>query len=211
MEDLKREIAKKAKVTDITTGEYVVKEGWEPNYIENDGKTYSRVNIIGTIVTSEGNNYVLDDGSGIIELKFFDGEEKFRVGDIVLVIGRPRKFQNKIFIAPEIIKKCDIKWLEVRKKELDIKEKNLPQPQIEENTPNEITPTQETTEEHIKEEISDIDLIINIIKETDKGDGVFIEDIISKLNNPNTEKIINSLMEQGEIFEVQPGKIKILE
>ena len=45
----------------------------------------------------------------------------------------------------------------------------------------------------------------------DNGDGADTEDIITSANMDNTEDIIKSLLEEGEIFEVRPGKLKVLE
>lgn len=63
-------------------------------------------------------------------------------------------------------------------------------------------------------EVSDkspTDIIYEIIKEKDDGSGVDIEEIIEASGNENAEKIITNLLMEGEVFEISPGKIKVLE
>ncbi|MBW2991905.1 hypothetical protein KY345_01670 [Candidatus Woesearchaeota archaeon] len=214
---VKRDIAVKTRIKNILEGRYVKEEGWKPNFIITpNGENIARANLIGVVVSEpnieeKSQSITIDDGSDRILLRSFEDNallSKLNLGDVINVIGKPREYLNMKYLIPEIIKKINNnKWLEVRKKELGLKEKELGKNKpvnenIQNNTP---------IEENIVEEETDTDKILKTIKDLDKGGGVFIEDIIGKTNNPDTEKIITSLMEQGEIFEVQPGKIKILE
>ena len=52
--------------------------------------------------------------------------------------------------------------------------------------------------------------IIKLIKERDKGQGVFIEELIEKSSLDGTEKIIERMLENGDIFQNLPGKVKVL-
>ncbi len=72
--------------------------------------------------------------------------------------------------------------------------------------------TEEIVVEEIQEEKPEnkIELIIKTIKEFDKGDGADIEEIISKLNSIKAESIISSLIKEGEVFEIRPGRVKVL-
>ena len=56
-----------------------------------------------------------------------------------------------------------------------------------------------------------IQIIYNLIKSLDKGDGADIEDVIKESKINNCEDIINNLLREGEIFEIKKGKLKILE
>lgn len=213
---IKREVATKTKIKEIIGGKYIKEEGWKPNYILTlDGNIITRVNLIGTIISNptieENNqNLTLDDGSGKVMLRSFENGvllSKCVLGDVINVIGKPREYLGSKYIIPEIIKKIkNNKWLEVRKKELEIKEKqNINKPKTKE------TKKEESFEEMVVEEENDTDKIISLIKELDGGGGVLIDEVIEKSQNQCSEKIINSLIEQGDVFEVQPGKIKILE
>ena len=53
--------------------------------------------------------------------------------------------------------------------------------------------------------------ISSIVKSLDRGDGADFNEIIKKINKPEAEKLLNNLIKIGELFEIRPGKIKILE
>ena len=53
-------------------------------------------------------------------------------------------------------------------------------------------------------------IIIEIIEQKDSGDGVGVDEIILESGIENCEKIINNLLEEGEIFEIRPGTVKVL-
>ncbi|MCK5854229.1 MAG: hypothetical protein KAG56_03340, partial [Sulfurovaceae bacterium] len=61
-------------------------------------------------------------------------------------------------------------------------------------------------EEIIKNNI-DPEEVIKQIKILDKGDGADYEDVLNKVKD---EKMIQMLLEDGEIFEIKPGKLKLL-
>ena len=52
--------------------------------------------------------------------------------------------------------------------------------------------------------------IIQWIKKLDTGSGVSIEMLSSK-NIENMDKLIDILLKEGDIFEVKPGRLKVLE
>ena len=223
---IKRQIAYKAPVSDILSGSYVKQEGWEPNYILTKGnKKISRLNILGVVINIDPSDkklfITIDDGSGNISIRSFEETNLFNnieIGSIVLVIGKPREFGGEKYIIPEIIRKLENpRWIDVRKKELNLKNTA----KFEEiKTPKE----RRTEEKEIKEEVigsdkndnevgveSDQEKILDLIKELDEGDGVDIEEVITKSKIKECEEIINKLILIGEIFEIKPGIIKVLE
>ncbi len=204
----KRQVAYKLRIKDIFRGNFVKGEGWNPSYIVSDNKKeISRVNIIGTVVDKPSNdninyqNIVIDDGSSNISARVFDNKQIFEgieIGDCILMIGRPREFGNERYLVLEIIKKIENKeWVELRKLELNIKKDDK----------------EEDIEVYdVKEDkVIDDNNIFSLIKKLDKGDGADLNEIIEISNKEGTEKIINSMIKIGELFEIRPGKIKILE
>ncbi|PIN80058.1 hypothetical protein COV11_04725 [Candidatus Woesearchaeota archaeon CG10_big_fil_rev_8_21_14_0_10_30_7] len=181
--------AKKLRIVDILNSSYFKEAGMNPNYlIFNEIKVF-RVNVIGTLVglRIEENEAELDDSTGMILLKSFEQKnifETFNIGDLVLVIGKPREFGSK-YIVPEIIKKTSIEWLKIRKIELGnydvVEEKSV----------------------EIKE-----DNLIKRIEELDDGSGAPV-DVLIEENSANEEKL-KVLLKEGEIFQPSPGKVKIL-
>ena len=162
----------------------------------------SRVNIIGIVVQkSETDNYTvltIDDGTGKISARVFENSivaNNIGVGNVVVMVGKPREFSSEKYILIETIRNIDPEWAKVRKLELRKLEQPIVKlPAVQEDVMD-LTPTNK---------------ILKMIKELDKGDGVSIEDLASE-NTGDTDKIIDMLLKEGDVFEVKPGKIKILE
>ena len=206
----KRQIAYKVGVNDILDGQYIKEEGWNPNHIKlNDGRDISRVNLIGVVIDKPfgenitQQNIMIDDGSANISLRLFEENKLFEtinVGDSVLVIGRPREFGTERYIVPEIIKKIeDSNWIKLRKLELGNKEVKVEEKKIE---------VYDAVEEEVVEEDHDI---ISLIKKLDKGEGADFNEVVEKCGKEDGEKIISNMIKMGELFEIKPGKIKVLE
>jgi len=197
-----RQVAYIINLKDLSNGTFVKEEGWSPNYVSISDKKVSRVNFIAAIINVEQENNVqnmlVDDGTGKISLRNFEAPFNVTVGDIVLIIGRVRQFGNEIYITPEIIKKnIDTKWSAVWK-ELALKQDVQVVPKIEEKV-EEISITEEPK--------SNVNSILEKIKELDDGSGANYEEILKTTD----EKTISSLLQQGEIFELKPGKLKVLD
>ncbi len=207
----KRQIAYKVKINDILKGEYIKEEGeWVPNYIKIENKKVSRINLMAVVVSKqnlENTNYqslLIDDGSGKISIRSFEEQDNFNninVGDFVLVIGRPREYFNEKYIVSEILKKIEDKlWVEVRKLELEKETKEQVKSEVVDK------------EEEIEEQADDINKkIFKLIKKIDIGEGADFQEVITKSNTNKAEEIITKLLEQGEVFEIKPGKLKVLE
>ena len=129
MPEVKRQTAYKCSVRMIIDGNYIQKPGWDPNYIQVNGLHISRANVLAVVLEKEGNSITIDDGTGQIRVVFFNEQNKLdsvNIGDVVLIIGRPREYDKKRFLVPEIIKVIDDKkWIDYRKLELLIQEKEV--------------------------------------------------------------------------------------
>lgn len=203
----KRQIAYKVKISDIL-GSGFVKDELSAGYIKLNKCNVSRVNIIATVVyKSESSNYssaIIDDGTGKIMVRIFGNSDKFAkidVGDTILAIGKIREFNDERYVMPEIFKRINnIGWVDVRKFELENAGFNFNKDsKIADNVP-----------------IAEISTNVNeevylLIKDLDKGDGAPIDDVVNSLNNAEAETIINKLLENGDVFEIKPGRLKILE
>ncbi len=202
-----RQVAYKVRVSDVLSASFD-KDNVYATYIKLNNANVSRVNLIATLVyKAEDFNYagaVIDDGTGRISLRSFENKlifSKADVGDVVLLIGRIREFNNERYIMPEILKKISLEWMNVRKLEL---------------MKNDKTKLKATSSEiqsgTLGEEVASInEEIYLLIKRLDTGNGVAIDDVIKNFDNIEAEKILNILLEKGDIFEVKPGKLKVLE
>ncbi|MEW5897107.1 MAG: hypothetical protein AB1668_05415 [Nanoarchaeota archaeon] len=223
-----RRPAAKTAIKELFLGEYVLgNEEITSHIITETGEKIFRLNIMATIVNKEKigtiTNFLIDDGSEKIILRLFEENkdaEKMNIGDVILVIGRPRTFNNEKYISPEIIKKINPLWLKVRfmeisKKSIYARDK---EELIEEVRPEiieqEIEPQKEEiniNKENInKENYFPFQKICRLISELDKGEGVFIEEIIEKSPFQGTEEIIGKMLEKGDLFQNLPGRVRIL-
>jgi len=216
----KRQVAFKTTINQINSGKYIKEEGWNPNYLLLDnGTKVSRVNIIATIIDKQFSKDItyqsisVDDGSGNISLRSFDDDkiiESLNIGDSILLIARPREFGNQIYLTPEIIKKIDNKeWVVLRKLELaksfHMNKENLINSKIQnKNTDIKVYKVNEDV-------IVNENDVLYLTKKLDNGDGADINQVIEGSKSKEAEKIINNMIKTGELFEIKPGRIKILE
>lgn len=224
----KRNVAVKVNISDINNGEYVKEEGWTPNYVMTTKGKVSRVNIIGVVVLKEESAFdtlMIDDSTGSIMVRSFENKEILKaplIGQIVLLIGRIREFNSQKYVLAEIVKPLDNKkWVLVRKKELENEETQITGDKDLDNNRKDETyrGLPDTKKEPIivkKEEMilqpqsNPYEVILGLIKSLDTGFGVSYEEIILNSKLKNSEEIIKSLIEEGEIFEIRPGILKVL-
>jgi len=208
--DIKRQIAYKCNIKELNKGVFVKRQGWESNYVMTDFGDFSRVNIIGVIVAKEDNVLTIEDGTGQITARTFNDLYKvmeINIGDLVLVIARPREFNNQLYLALEIIKKIDNKgWINYRKKELLLikRIRNVELLKDSKSTANEPEIVENVSTLNSKERM------INFIKQLDSGSGASIDDIMTVSKIKNAEDIIQDMLLKGEVYEVKAGKIKLM-
>jgi len=202
----KRQTAYKVWIKNVIDSRYMKTEGLNPNYLEINGKEVSRVNIIGAVVEkseiNDRQSLVLDDGSGKLSVMDFENRallDRLDVGNIVLIIGKPREFSSEKYLLIETIKKVDDEWAKVRVLELgNIKAYK------ENSSLRDSEPGKREDLESLKNQI------LKLIKGLDKGEGVSIEDIPPE-QFKDVDKIVNVLLKEGDVFEIKPGKLKVLE
>ena len=248
----KRQVAKLVHLKDINDGSYVKQEGWEPNYVRTTfGEDLFRVNVVGVIVEAplqiEGLTQfscTFDDGTGKMELRAFEElvvDGNLDVGTPVLVIGKPREYNNVYYILPEIIRPIEKAWVDFRKKELDILDAwrdeyrtHAERESVPKTTePGEPSEKQQGTETVVKENtvefnsadehFDDVDeglelddpeeksatpMLLELIDTLDDGDGVSVADLDAKVDD--AEEKVTRLLLHGEIYEIKPGRVKVL-
>ncbi len=186
----------------------------------------SRVHIIAVVVglsETGASDVTIDDGTGKVIARSFENPQFFRdiqLGDIVRVIGRVRSFHEQIYLIPEIMKKITNKiFITLHKlllQRLEKQELIIPDVQVVSEMDELIEKENEENVEEIAVDADDtvpsspFDTLINVIKRLDNGDGAQIETIIQEAGQ-ESEKIIHHMLETGEIFEIRPGRIKLLD
>jgi RPA family protein len=216
---IERQTAHKVSISEILENDYIKTKDWNPNFILARGnEKISRVNIIGVVLSNEveqfgqvmHRNIIIDDGTGTISLKNFENPDIFshiKISDIILVIGKPREYGAERYVLPEIIRKTDQKWMEHRKLEIFLMKKSPKK----ENPPEKIVTQEEMVQNgKAQEKESKIELVYSIVKSLDAGAGADYDEVIKKAGFPEAESAIRKLMENGDIFEIRAGKLKVL-
>lgn len=221
----KRQVAVKVSIGVLTSGRYVKQEGMLPNYvILGDDTRVSRVNLVGVVVSAGEDtgfkSVVIDDGTGKLSARAFEQNaslEGLKVGDCVMVIGRPREFGGSIYVLPEIVKVItDTRWLEIRKLELE-KSKIPIVPRKDSEIP--AGESKKVVEENINDAVEEEfvgaasinSIVCDVIKRLDRGEGADFDEVVKQASSPEAESTVLSLLKNGDIFEVSPGKLKVLE
>ena len=222
-----RQTAIKTTIQEISHSTFINTDPETPHHIQtlHHGKVF-RVNLIGIIIQKEKvgsiTNMLIEDQTGQMVARSFEELaylKQVKVGDFVVIIGKVRMYNNEKYISPEIMKATSAAWLKVRMLELqgmvelDVKKEEISPSIVEEKIV-------ETIEKPIIEEISEetkeqekllpIEKITQLIKKLDQGEGVLIEEIIEQSILDDTEQLIEKMMESGDIFQNQPGRVKVL-
>lgn len=223
MEQIERLPAYKVWLSSINNGSYVKPTAeFTPHYIDIGGKKISRINLIATVVQkteTEDKSYsslTMDDGSAQVRVKAWREDAKLldsvKVSDVLIVIGKVREYQDEIYVTPEIVKKVNSKLQILRNLEL-YKEYGKPKPlsivlrkQVQEEKSFNVEEEKIGDNQEQKRQ-----KILNRIEEMDDGSGADISKVMSSsgLSESDAEKILQSLLLEGEVFNISSSKIKL--
>lgn len=201
MQFQKRQTAYKFWIKDAISARPVIVDNFVDHFIVR-GKQVSRASIIASVVfkfESEDGNYAavtLDDGTETIRLKCWREDtpmlKELKISDIILAVGRFKEYNNELYINPEIIKIVEPNWELLRKVEL-LKEHG--KPCEVENVP----------------EMQARQRVLDTIERFSSDEGAGLNIIIknSGLSEDKVNETVKGLLKEGEIFENQPGKLKV--
>jgi uncharacterized protein len=223
-----RQVAYKVWIGDLLKSKMVVTTGeMEPNYFSLYDKQVSRVNVVAFVVNKNemenGVSLDVDDGTGQISLRAWQDDlkilEGFGIGDLVLIMGRPREFSSTIYIVPEIVRKLDnYAWIKFRKLELE-KLYGLPlakeEKEVVSEETKEVVEEQVPIEEEVIEATPDLEStgkVISLIEKLDVGEGVDVKMMVdeSDLSEAVVSSVVSELLKSGEVFEIKPGRMRVL-
>ncbi len=228
----KRNTAYKLWISDLLNANFATTNGVSANFFRIHNKDVHRVNFVANVIfkfDAVDKNYgsiTIDDGSGSIRLKAWREDaavfDNIKVGDMVLVIGRPRSFNNEVYINPELIRVLgDPNWELVRKLELlkdygppskisgelDVSDElsySLPKPAVQ----------QAVVEEEVLEDVSETlrQKVLSILESSSDDKGLEVSSLIkiSGLDEKQVESTVNDLLAEGEIFEPRKGFLKVV-
>ena len=217
IEQINRLVAHKVWLGDLKEENFVQRSGeFESNYVALNNKQVTRVNIIANVVNkfeNEDKSYIgitVDDSSAQIRLKTWREDTKIlenvSIGDIVLIIGKIKKYNEEIYILPEIVKKVPPNEELLRKIEL-IKKYGSPKENIifKEKEP-------EISYEEIKFTSNNLrNELLNLIEKYEEKSGIGLEEIETELHSSLEEinHVLEELIKEGQVYELK-GKYRLL-
>jgi RPA family protein len=218
-------------------------------FLSFQDKSLYRINLIASVIDKFESaekpyiNVTLDDGTGNIRVKAFaddvDMLRNLQLGDIILVVGVLRYYNEELYIMPEIIKALEPKWLVARKLELEKEygktynkgeyeyngSSQIPYKEIEKNQKQDLNVISQETPEKIEiekiekpeEKSSNVligvrEKILELIRNSEGEGGLDIDKLIMALKEPveQINKEITVLLEDGTIYEPKPGRLRVL-
>ena len=217
MPDIQRQTAFKIWLSELDDSVFVKSsKEFEPSYFLVKDKKISRVNVIATIVNkniTEAYGFLtLDDSTSQIRVKAWREDVKIldnvSIADTALIIGKLREYNNEMYIIPEVVKKVNLNWELVRKLEL-AQERGSPVISTKDYRNEEIENT-ESSQAEIPP--SNLQLQLISIIDSSNDSGIEIEEICRSLNKTEEEIMpsIKNLLMEGQIFEILPGRYKVL-
>ena len=200
-------IAQKATIREIIEGVMLLDEQFKVPFLQTvDLQKKYRVRVAGIILQKEQHNQgaslLIDDGTGTLVIRCFEDFPALATldkGKAVLCLGRARLFQQEKYIAPDLLKEIAPAWLRVY-----AWGRALPQSKIP------ISSSQTNEQMSFDQKEIPQQKIVSLIKNLDQGEGVILEELLEKSPLSNTEKIVQEMMQRGEIFQLSPGKVKLL-
>ncbi len=229
--------AKKVRVSDIAAGKYFhgSREEMKAGYVITPyGGKVSRVNLVGTViekfVSDEGtlSSITIDDGTGAIRIKSFEGGfENIQIGDIARTVGKLREYNGELYVGLEIVRKESINLeilsrLEaladaVRQKKIVDDIRAMSKQVVDEELVNYAKGTYSMDEETLsvileakKKEVDYKPQVLEIIEKLDEGKGVEIAKLFQSIELPDNvlEKTLDELINDGSVYEPQPGFLR---
>ena len=247
-----RATAAKISIKEILKGTLITREGDRVVGVETSQGQVNRVNLIATVVDKfegtreegdEGKRFAsltLDDGTDVIRVKMWGSAcnqiEGIDFGDLVLVIGKIRRYREETYVNGEIIRKLDDpNWETVRllelvrlhkeeqvihkpKAEKAEQERSAPQPTHQ----TELTPrgwqTAAATLEQQSEVAETLQVppelrrkIMETIEAHDEEGGAHFEQILKVAGNASeedVEQVLIDLLSEGLIYEPEIHRYK---
>ncbi len=227
-----RSTAYKLHISDLYAGSFIREEN--RSYLDTFIGPVTRVRLLSTIVQRYDNvekkftSLTLDDATDTIRLKAWREDcEKladYQIGDIIDIVGKIRQQEDgELFIVPENVFKVKDVNVELLR-ELEILElsqllggKIISKKEIEKEPEKErekVEPTQEI--ETYYSQKGEVDLkneVMSLIRTLDTGKGASYKEIVEQsadIDEDVVETIILDLLNEGVIYEPEPGRYKEL-
>lgn len=182
-----------------------------------DGKKIHRVRLLGNVKNVMVSSILSFELDGVVVKDFEKKAEDVEEGDFLDLIGRVGEYEGSKYIALEVYKKRNEdkeKWKELRTLEIEKTRKYLKDEGDSSYNNEGGGESSQITEEVLEdiysnEEIDQKDIVFNIINENDE---ISYEELLKKtgMGEKELDKLLEELIEDGEIYEPKSGTYRIL-
>lgn len=107
--------AKHAWIAELLNGSFTESADAPSTITLQTGERLGRIRLYGITVSTDP--LVIDDGTGSTTIRTFSAPATLSIGDPVLIIGKPRKHNNALYLVGDIIKPVDTAWLTLASKQ----------------------------------------------------------------------------------------------
>jgi RPA family protein len=211
----------------------------KPSYVITEfGEKISRANLLGVVTEKfldEEQSYAsitIDDGFSSLRVKAFAEQaklfESISPGDLILVVGRVKNYNEENYIAAEVVRKVAdpnfaiLHLAEVLEKLLERKRmrddllrvrEEVSDEELREYAKEKYAIDEETLRVVLESKKIEADYkpkILDVIEKLDDGSGVEVAKLLQILNLPENvvESAITDLLSSGEIYEPVVGRLK---
>ena len=157
-----------------------------------------KINFIAVVVGNrQHGTLIVDDGTGMIGIRGSTLNLDYLIGKTILVIGREGLSAQGKYVDIEITRKVDNCWLKVRHSELKAMRTEIKKERGSEKEKSESQP--------------EWGQVVDMIRTNDKGEGTPRGYIEENFSGQKAQEIIETLLRNGEVFEMTPGMLKVLE
>ncbi len=186
-------------VSDLQFGSFVGRSDAAPAAIVTSFGPVFRANVLATVVMAESDSrFLVEDGTGRLVVRAFTPLAVPPVGALVCLVGRPREFGGERYLVPEIVHVLDeLRWALVRRLELA---RRVPTDLVEPPPPAEAA-----------DEADPLSQLLDTIRRLDGGSGAPTDAIVAAAGGAEAEARLRMLLAQGDVFEIRPGFVKVLE
>ena len=174
------------------------------------GLEEERVHLKGVIVDQWGQQLVLDDGTGRIPIRLPHGARaQVVIGGAATLIGSVSSFEGKKFIIADILQRIgNALWIVVHRSESEAGQRQRERQKEGDVRKEAGSPTPDSQDEGMG---NARERVLSLAKRLDTGSGVMIEEMVRQSGIPGCKTFIEALLREGELFEVGPGRVKVLE
>lgn len=222
MKQSERPVVHKVRIRTVLTGSLIAGQGWSSGMLTTAifGNIFA-VDIVATVVNvnEEAQTFVMDDGTGTVPVKVFRGVLP-EVGSLIRVIGKPRDHEGERIVVADIVKhNIDPTHVPLREVEIQYLERTFAPEHTTPHTKVEEMPTHNTSLKETSEQFSEQpsspehpkSRLIELIKVLDTGSGADYEDVLTQANMGNAEHVLDGMLKRGDVFEIKPGRLKIMD